>query len=113
MSALSAETIEAREVAIKATRIAKHLAAEIDAGQEVYRAFVAMVKEGRDKGVSPARLVDAMIKDLTNLSSGDRADLEPGSIRAVSDVVYGKEATDATIREGEAVMALMKLLTGQ
>lgn len=107
----TADVLEAREIAAAAVHLAEHLAAQISANQRVYRVFVAMVREGRDKGVSPARLVDAMIKDLTNLSSGDPADLEPSSIRAVSDVVYGVAATDRTIREeDEAMLALLKTL---
>lgn len=99
---------EALTLAQRAIRAADQARTEADAQAAVFKAFANMVREGRERGTSPAKLIDAVVKDLDSLTNGEPFDHT--NVRAVSDTVYGAATTDKIIRETDMIAGLMSIL---
>ena len=79
--------------------------------RDMLGALADILDKGRNEGKSPAALVDAIRRDLRRLSEGKLN--HPNDVRRTADVVYGREAVDASQREAEAVLELIGFLSGK
>ncbi len=99
-----------RQVAEKAVSAAKTYKFAYDNLREMLAGLATILDEGRDRGKSPAAMVDAVRKDLRAMSEHVKS---MNDVRRTADVVYGREAVDASQREAEALVELANFLFGK
>ncbi len=99
-----------RETAQKAVQTAQAYKYAYENLRDMLIGLATIADTGRERGKSPAMLVDAMRRDIRSMAEGVKS---MNDVRRTADVVYGREAVDASQREAERMMDLMTAIFGK